>query len=147
MGYMRNRRPHHSCQAAGEVTASTDPSAPVVQDEEVGRVLQTFLIIQWAAVSACLSRANNAWQHCIVCVVFITCLNVFRDAVKFCTFFLRRECDFLKHLLWIHTSTWKKNTRIVLFFKTGFPVQSWEPWNSLCRPGQSQTQRSTCFVL
>lgn len=86
MGYMRNRRPHHSCQTAGEVTASTDPSAPVVQDEEVGRVLQTFPIIQWAAVSACLSRASNAWQHCIVCS-FYHLLKRFQGCSKILYFF------------------------------------------------------------
>ena len=34
-----------------------------------------------------------------------------------------------------------------LFLRQGFSVQPWLSWNSLCRPGWPQTQRSTCLCL
>jgi len=33
------------------------------------------------------------------------------------------------------------------FSRQGFCVQPWLSWNSLCRPGWSQTQRCTCISL
>jgi fatty acid desaturase len=33
------------------------------------------------------------------------------------------------------------------FSRQGFSVQPWLSWNSLCRPGWPQTQKSACFCL
>ena len=33
------------------------------------------------------------------------------------------------------------------FFETGFSVQPWLSWNSLCRPGWCRTQKSACLCL
>jgi hypothetical protein len=33
------------------------------------------------------------------------------------------------------------------FLKQGFSVYPWLSWNSLCRPGWPQTQKSVCFCL
>jgi hypothetical protein len=33
------------------------------------------------------------------------------------------------------------------FPRQGFSVYPWLSWNSLCRPGWSQTQKSTCLCL
>ena len=35
----------------------------------------------------------------------------------------------------------------VCFSRQGFSVQPWMSWNSLCRPGWLQTQKSTCLCL
>jgi hypothetical protein len=36
---------------------------------------------------------------------------------------------------------------VVVFSRQGFSVQSWLSWNSLCRPGWPQTQKSACLCL
>ena len=36
---------------------------------------------------------------------------------------------------------------VFCFSGQGFSVQPWLPWNSLCRPGWPQTQKSTCHCL
>jgi hypothetical protein len=35
----------------------------------------------------------------------------------------------------------------VLFCRQGFSLKSWLSWNSFCRSGQPQTQKSTCLCL
>ena len=36
---------------------------------------------------------------------------------------------------------------LLLFSRQGFSVQPWLSWNSLCRPGWPQTQKSACLCL
>jgi hypothetical protein len=36
---------------------------------------------------------------------------------------------------------------VLVFFETGFLFVAWLSWNSLCRPGWPQTQKSTCLCL